>query len=335
MINNTYVGHREIAEQLLHLDNFVICGHVSPDGDCIGSQLALWHALKSIGKEAECLLVKADSIEKGLSFLPGVDQMIPIDEYHGSPKVFIACDVPFPERMGDKVSNLREQCETTITIDHHQSRSPMSHYTYKRTDAASTTILVWEVIADMHIAPSADIATCSYTGLVTDTGRFQFQNTDEEAFIMACEMVKAGADPAYISKCVFQNRRIASLKLEQIALSRMQFGCNDSYVVSSLRRSDFEEVNAVKTDSEPIINTLRSIEGIRVACVLREDENGIRGSFRAKDDTDVAKIAEAMGGGGHRAAAGFTLGMTLEEALETVQVALEKALKDKELKETS
>lgn len=315
-----------IAEVLRKADSFAVCGHVGPDGDCLGSQLVIYHALKALGKDVTCLLAKADPIEAGLKFLPGSGDMMVAADFDGAPEVFIAVDVPTAERMGAAAAAVRSRCKVSVTVDHHASDATMSDYTYVDPDAAATTMLAWELVGHLGVERTPEMATCAYTGLVTDTGRFQFQNTDQDAFAAAFQMVRAGADPAEVAREVFQNRSLASLELERIVLSRMRFGFGGSYVASYLTRADFEQTGAVKADAEPLINTLRSLAGIRVACILREEPEHIRGSFRAKDDTDVAALAKTMNGGGHRAAAGFTLYGTIEQAMAEVDDAVGSVL---------
>ncbi len=308
----------EIAELLMDLDDFVICGHVNPDGDCLGSQLALYHALVKQEKKVTCVLAKNDPIDLNLMFMPGIQRMVPASEFAGTCKTFIAVDVPTTERLGDAAA-IQAKAETTITIDHHAVDSVMSQYSYTDAESPSASMLVWKVCRIMGVA-TPRVAQCALTGLITDTGRFAFQNTNSEAFHFAAEMMDAGADPVTISREFFQNRSLASLQLESILLNRMQFGEGNKFVVSHLTKADFEECNAVKADSEALIDTLRSIRGVRVALILRENAPGeIRGSMRAKDDdTDVAQVARRFDGGGHKAAAGFTFHGTMEEALVEV-----------------
>ena len=130
------------------------------------------------------------------------------------------------------------------------------------------------------------------------------------------------ADPASVSRAIFQNRTLPSVRLEGIAVERMTFGAGGAYALSWLSCDDFEATGAVKADAEPIIDALRSVAGVRVACMLREQGDVVRGSLRAKDDTDVAAVARSFGGGGHVAAAGFTLSCTLDEARRLVDEAL-------------
>lgn len=313
-----------MAKAFKALDSFVICGHISPDGDCIGSQLALGHALRSLGKEVQFILARNDKIDNDLKFLPAIAELVPAGEYKGSADAFVACDVPTVERIADG-ADVQARCGTTFTIDHHVSSKTMSDWNYIDPDSASTTMIVWELIKALGVNPDKNMALCAYTGLTTDTGGFRFQNTDSAAFKAASEMVATGIEPSAVARDVFQCRTIASLRLESLALERMMISADGLYVISYLLLEDFEKLGAVKSDAEPIINTLRSLKGIRVACMLREQENSVRGSFRAKDDTDVAAMAGKFDGGGHKAAAGFTVYASMDSAIQQIKRLLNEA----------
>lgn len=316
-----------IAEALLAHDDFCICGHVSPDGDCLGSQLALAAALRKAGKHVTCLLARQEPIDVAFSFLPGASELVYAADYVGSCKSFIAVDVPTPVRLGD-AAHLQERAAFTVTIDHHAVDSVMSQLSYTDPDAASTTMLVWRTVEAMGVGIDAAIATCTYTGLMTDTGSFQHQNTNAEAFELGAQMVAAGADPAFIAQQVCQNRSVASLELQRLAIAHMRLLEEGAIALSWISRADMEEFGAVKSDAEPLIDILRSLRGVRVACILREQESEVRGSFRSKDGTDVAAIAREFDGGGHKAAAGFTLHCPLDEAIELVSARLIQALSE-------
>ena len=203
--NTTLPG---LAVALAERDDFVICGHVSPDGDCIGSQLALMHALRSLGKRAVCLLAKDEPIDARLAFLPGSDGLVPAALYDGPAATFVAVDVPMRDRMNSAAAHLLDACAFSATIDHHAYDERMTDLAYVDPASASTTMLVWELAGLMGAERGAELATCCYTGLVTDTGRFQYQNTDAAAMRAASEMVEAGADPASVSRAIFQNRTL-------------------------------------------------------------------------------------------------------------------------------
>lgn len=314
------------ARFLASHDDFVVCGHVSPDGDCLGSQLGLAAALRSMGKRVTCLLAKDEPVDERLGFLPGAADLVPASSFAGEAAAFVAVDVPTRERMGEAAAALLDRCAASLTLDHHAADEAMTELAYVDPDAASVTMLVWEVARLLGADLEGAVATCCYTGLVTDTGRFQYQNTDRAALAAAADMVGAGADPSAVSREVFQNRSLPSIRLESMAVDRMELGAGGTFALSWLSLADFAAVGAVKADAEPVIDALRSVAGVRVACILREQDGAVRGSIRAKDGTDVAAVARRFGGGGHRAAAGFTLELPLGEACDVVRAALAEAV---------
>ncbi len=309
----------QIADRILGAQRIAICGHVSPDGDCIGSQLALACGLRQAGKEAICLLAADEPIEYGLRFLPGAADFVPAEHFKGSIDLFVTVDVPSAARLGSFAADLHAKAPATVTIDHHISESPLSQMNFVDADAPSCSLLIWHLLEAMDINRDAAMATCCFTGLMTDTGRFSFQNATADAFDVAASMVRAGANPGYIAMKVFQNRSRASLRLEQIALAHAQYFHDGAFVVSVLSEADFKEAGAVRADAEPLIDVLRSVRGVRVACMLREKGSAVRGSLRAKDETDVGVIARSLGGGGHRAAAGFTFNGSLGAARARIE----------------
>ena len=321
-----------IASVLKGCDDIVVCGHVSPDGDCLGSQLGLAAALRSLGKRVACLLAKDEPADERLSFLPGFADLIPAARYEGPARAFVAVDVPTRERIGEAAAALLDACETSVTVDHHAADFAMTALAYVDPDAASTTVLVWELAGLLGADRAGDVATCCYTGLVTDTGRFQYQNTDAAALRAAAEMVESGADPAAVSCAVFQNRSVPSALLEARAVERMGLCFGGAAALSWLSQADFEALGAAKADAEPAVDALRSVRGVRVACMLREQDGAVRGSLRAKDGTDVAFLARELGGCGHRAAAGFTLETGLEEATALLERRLADLLEGDRLK---
>ncbi len=322
--SQTNASLEDIARVLRKHDSFVVCGHVSPDGDCLGSQLVVAHALRALGKQATCVLAQDKPIDSRLAFMPGADGFVWAGEVDAPAEVFVAVDVPTAERMGDAAA-LHAAAETTVAIDHHVAPKPVAKSTYVDPDAAATAMLVWELAGLLGVERDAAMATCAYTGLVTDTGRFQYQNTDARALAAAADMVAAGADAALVARQVYQSRPLASLRLEGAAVGRMRLNAAGSVAMSWVAREDFERFGAAAADAEPLVDALRSLAGVRVACMLREQDGAVRGSLRAKDDTDVAAVAGLFGGGGHRAAAGFTLEVPLEEATAQVAAALERA----------
>lgn len=311
-----------IASILCNVDDICISGHLNPDGDCIGSMLALRLCLLQLDKNVSVLLSSKDILSDNFMFLPGSEKLICAERFKGKCSTFIAVDCPSPERMGIAAANLHKEARTTITIDHHAAPISMSKYSYTDPDSPSTTMIVWELAKKMGVVRNAEIATCTYAGLITDTGRFQHQNTNACALKAGYEMVCAGANASKIAEHFFSQRSVASVKLEGIIIDRMILLNDGKIAISYITNNDMCSFNASKADCEPLIDSLRVINTVKVCCVLREEAKHIRGSFRAKDDTDVAEIARRFNGGGHKAAAGFTLNVGLNEALALVEKAL-------------
>lgn len=316
----------EIAEVLLRSDDICICGHVSPDGDCIGSQLALFHALKRLGKNAYVLLASEGPADVALSALPGFSEMVVASYFTDPYSVFVQVDAPNGKRIGEAADKLRANATLTVTVDHHENPERETDLSYTDPDAPSTTTLIWELVKKMGVSPDSDIATCAYAGLMTDTGRFQYSNADARAFELASEMVRAGADPASISAEFYQRQSLASLQMQKMCIEHLQMLCSGRAALSYVTASEMTAAGADKSDCEQLINVIRSVDGVRVAAMLRDEGVHVRGSLRAKDDTDVSAIAKKFGGGGHRAAAGFTLHEPLDKAIRIVKKEIEKVL---------
>ena len=318
----TNTSLERIAEAIAERDNFVLCGHVSPDGDCLGSQLSLWHTLKALGKTATCVLVRDEPIPHSLAFMPGADDMVYAGDFDGPCDVFVALDVPTRARIGKASCAILDRAGFSITIDHHSSETTMSDLVYVDPDCAAASMPVWQVAKLLLDEPPVESATCAYVGLVTDTGGFRFQNSDCAAFNMAAEFVAYGVNPSYVATNVYQCRSMPSLKLESLTIDRMEPICGGDAIVSWIKEEDLRAVGAVKADVEPLIDTLRSVQGARIACLLREQDGKIRGNIRSKDDTDVSVLARRFDGGGHKAAAGFIFDGSIEEALVVVGSAI-------------
>lgn len=316
----------EIAAQLMAHETFAICGHVNPDGDCIGSTLGLACALRGVGKTVFALVADDEPPSKSFAFMEGFDALIPASDFEGDFDVFVMVDAPNALRTGEAAEAVRERAKLTITIDHHAVPERHSDLSYTDPDSASTTLLVWQVASMLGFSEGdpalRGVAECCYGGLLTDTGRFLHQNTNYEALAGAAEMVACGISPGRIAMHLFQERTRASVELDSIAVSRMRVLGDGDVVLSWLTLEDMRKLDATKNDAENAIAPIRSIAGIDVACLLKEREDCIRGSLRAKNDVDVAAIAREFGGGGHRAAAGFTLECSLSEAISLMEKRL-------------
>lgn len=335
----------EIAQSLLRYERFCVCGHIKPDGDCIGSTLGLVWALRKLGKNATPLLAEEFELDPVMEFLPLSEDIVSAHAYANSLAdgvscgnaqadsiadfcdVFICVDVPNEARLGDAAASIKASSRLSVTVDHHADPRRMSDLSYTDPDAASTTMLVWELAKHLGMSSStpciSELATCIYTGLSTDSGSFMNQNTDAAALRCACELVSCGADPSAIAQHLYQGRTAASVKVDGVVASNMEIARSKGgkvFAVSFVSNQDMVRLSATSEDAEHAVSLLRSIGEVDIACMLKEQEDGsVRGSFRAKDDTDVSAIAREFGGGGHVAAAGFTLDCSLQQALDKIR----------------
>lgn len=322
---NTTLSH--IADALLECESVCVCGHVNPDGDCIGSALALCDALASLGKRVTPLLASEDALHPSFAELPGIERCIPAARFEGAIDAFVSVDVSSDARIGQTAAALKARASRTIVIDHHEVDEVSCDLAYIVPSAPSTTMLVWDLVAAMGTASLEAVATCCFFGLMTDTGGFRHANASSDAFAYAAAMVRAGADPNRLSDAFFQRRSLASLELEARTIDRIELICDGRAALSFVTQADLDEVDGVKADCEPLIDILRSLDGVKVSCLLKCFGGDVRGSLRSKDGIDVNAIARELGGGGHLLASGFTLvGASLSDARERVTALIEAAV---------
>jgi phosphoesterase RecJ-like protein len=312
----------EIAHELAGAQTIALCGHHHPDGDCIGCVCALTHLLRSLGKQVQPLLCTTEKVDDTFQFLVDVDDFIPARSYTETPDVFLALDISGRNRLKDAGAVL-ERARVKLSIDHHENPDDIWDLCFDDPSAAATGMLVWDLAGLLGFTPDAQFATACYVATMTDTGCFQYQNTDARTFRMAAQFCDAGVRPSDISAAIYQNRSLGSIRLESLMFERMQLANDGKVAYSWLSDEDFEPLGAVRNDAEHMIDKLRTMSGPRVVFILRASGNDVRGSIRAKDDTDVASVAAKLGGGGHRAAAGFVLQGTVESAIGRVLALLE------------
>lgn len=313
----------DIVDALRTHDNFAISGHEKPDGDSIGSTLALASALLQLGKSVVAILPDSrNSLTPGLKSMPLFDTLV-LGSDSKPADTFVCVDISSPGRLGSARA-LCEDATYKICIDHHRAVSQVSNIFYSDALSPSTTCIIWEVCKRLGATLQNEIATLCYAGLLTDTGGFRYQNTSSAAFSLAFEMVNAGANPSFVATAFYQSYSWASLKLQEICISHMEFlGKRGDIAISWVSEGDFRQVGATSADSENLIDVMRSLDRVNIACLLRPREGKVRGSLRAKDNTDIAAFAGRYGGGGHVSAAGFTYDAGMDEAYRRIKHDLE------------
>jgi len=291
----------------------VLGSHRDPDGDAIGSALGLLHALEAIGVHATATLANGERCPATYRFLPGSDRFVAAGALD-APDVFIALDAPALSRLGE-AEPLARSASTLIMVDHHPDALEQGHIHIFDPTAAATGCLLWRLLPHLGVTPDARVATCLYTALLTDTGRFSYANTTAAALRTAADMVDAGADPSYVYTNAYESRTAAAQRLIGLTLERVTLVNDGRVAYSWVTDEDFRETGALPEEGENLIDHVRALGGIDAAFLAKVTKGQVRGSLRAKRDADVGSVARTLGGGGHRAAAGFTFDGTLDALL--------------------
>jgi bifunctional oligoribonuclease and PAP phosphatase NrnA len=312
-----------VAEAIRSHDRFLVTTHENPDGDALGSLLATKLALDALGKDSVMYLAGEAPLPREYSWMPLEDlqRKVPDD---AATRVLLALDCANESRLGPDPEVLHS-APLVVNVDHHHDNTRFGAVNLVVADASSTGEIVRDLLRELDVDLTPDIAEALYIALVTDTGRFQYTNTTPKSLRLAAELVEAGADVHKIFQDVYESVQFAKLKLLARALERAEIYEGGRLVISYLLRGDFAEVGAAEPYSEGIIDYLRAVEGADMAALIREPPRGDaparRVSLRASaDELDVSKIARASGaGGGHRQAAGFSSNDSIEEITEFIR----------------
>jgi len=313
-----------ICRVLREKDRFLVACHENPEGDAIGSELALALALREMGKTATVL--NADPVPANLLFLPGAGTIV-FEEDGSKYDVAVVVDCGSPERTGRIGGELRK-CPLLINIDHHRTNGDRGELALVDPDAAATGLLVQRVLSAMGHEISLDVATNIYVAVLTDTGSFHYGSSSPEAFTVAGEMVRRGVDPWAVAEHVYETQSASRLRLLGRVLDSLEVAGGGKVACITTMREDLREFASGKDALEGFINYPRSIVGVEVAVSFREEDGGVfRVSFRSKGRVDVSAVAARFGGGGHRNAAGCTVPGTLDDVKKRVLEVLGAALK--------
>jgi len=303
-------------------DRFLVTTHENPDGDALGSTLAVKLGLEQLGKDVVMYLSGETPLPREYAWMPfgNLRRKVPTDAHE---RVLLALDCANESRLGPDPEVLAS-APLVVNVDHHHDNTRFGGVNLVIADASSTGEIVRDLFTALDVELTPEIAEALYIAVVTDTGRFQYTNTTPKALRLAAELVEAGADVHKIFQDVYESVQFAKLKLLARALERAQIYEGGRLVVSYLLRNDFPEVGAAEPYSEGIIDYLRAVEGAEMAALIREPPRGDaarRVSLRAStDEIDVSAIARRSGeGGGHRQAAGFSSNESIEEITDFIR----------------
>jgi bifunctional oligoribonuclease and PAP phosphatase NrnA len=297
-------------------DRFLVVSHVSPDGDAVGSTLAVGLMLGILGKTFT--MANADPLPRKFAYLSGYDEVrLPDDRSaeEANYECVIAVDCADYERIG-AAARWFSPDKRILNIDHHPTNDGYGEVRLIRPDAASTTELLHELIDAIGIAWSKPLAECIYTGLLTDTGGFRYSNTSPRVMQIASRMLSFGVSGYQLAEWLLEIMPYSQMQLLRRALATLAFAADRQICWMTLTMGDLAEAEANQEDSGGLVNYARNIEGVRVGLLFKESApDEIKVSFRSDGSVDVADFAHSLGGGGHVRAAGCTLRMPMEEAV--------------------
>jgi len=303
-------------------DRFLVTTHENPDGDALGSILAMKLALEQLGKDGVLYLSGIIPLPTEYDFmaLDGLTRTPPDD---AAERVVLALDCANERRLGPD-PGLVERAPLVLDIDHHHDNSRFGKVNLIVADASSTGEILYDLFHDLGVRLTPEIAEALYIALVTDTGRFQYTNTTPKTLRIAAELVEAGANVHQVFQDVYENVAFAKIKLVARALEKARVYEGGRVIVSDLERSDFEAAGAEEPFAEGIIDYLRAVEGAQIVALIREPptQNGPsrRVSLRTRaEEIDVSAIARKSGGGGHRQAAGFSSEASTDEIVDFIR----------------
>jgi phosphoesterase RecJ-like protein len=305
----------EVLKQIERRRRFLLTSHARPDGDAVGSALACGQILRCLGKEAEVVL--HDTVPRIYQPLPFADRVVRADGVNGDYEAAIILECDSIQRT--RLHGLEEKF--LISIDHHLSGRPFAHVNWIDPHAVATGEMVYRLAREAGVRITPEIATCLYTALMTDTGSFMFEGTNEHTFALARELVLAGADPAHCARNIYFGHSTEKMRLLGAALSNLHREGPLAWIW--VTREQMERYGAKEEDCEGLVNYALSIADVEIAVFFRELPDGrYRVSLRSKGKLNVSEIAEHFGGGGHACASGCSLDGPLSVAVARVMAQL-------------
>jgi len=320
----------QVIHELRQADKLLLTTHENPDGDALGSLLAMHRMLEQLGKDS-LMYMSPDEFPlpweyRGFSF-EGLAGSPPADV---AERTIVFLDCGNIDRM--PVDFLQADGLHILNIDHHHDNTRFGTVNLVCPSASSTAEMVWRLSKELDVEITPGIADALYVGLVTDTGRFMYENTSPDAHRMAAELIEAGVQPHQVYRRLWEDLPFRRLQLLQRALASVERHDNGAMTIAHLTKQDYEATGALETDSEGVVDHMRAVEGTRVAVLVREllseDREGMRKvSLRATDGSvDVSRLARAFGGGGHPQAAGFSTALPYPQLVERLRQQVREQL---------
>lgn len=312
-----------IKKALKSVNSVLIVAHIDPDGDCIGSMLALAMILEKLGITATTYC--EDGVPRIYRFLAGADRVKKDFKCAERFPLAFAVDSSDLDRLGTNI-NLKDCAKFIINIDHHPDNSHFGNinYIFQRSCAAE---LIYRLCKYLKIEIDAKMAECLYVALITDTGNFRYESTSEETFAMAADLLKAGVKTHELTTKIYDNKTVASLRINSLALTNLEISSDRQIAWATVTEAMMEQIGAKGEDLIGLVDRIRSVEGIEVAVLFREEKGKIKINFRSKARINVSEIASHFNGGGHHKAAGAVVEGDIDQVKKRVIEDIEKYVK--------
>jgi phosphoesterase RecJ-like protein len=319
-----------ITQQLKRSKEVLLASHTNPDGDAIGSLIAMGLCLDAMNKNTT--LYNESPIPAVYRFLPYVDRVVGNLEETACFDTAVVLDCGDLDRIG-RVMDTVTRLPVVINIDHHSTNKGFGDFQRIDAEACATSEIIYHIIKDVGVTITKSIATAIYTGILTDTGSFRFSNTNRTAFAICEEMVSCGVNPYQIAQHVYGTYSLGRIKLLNLALDSIEISKNGKLSMMTLSQNMLDETGTQSQDADGLINYARGIEDVKVAALIQEHANGKRAerhqnqyhvSLRSDGTVDVGAIAVSFGGGGHFSAAGFNIESSLSDLKRRLFTLAEK-----------
>ncbi len=320
--------HRETFQKLLaswRSRKIAVCGHLRPDGDCIGSQVAFCRFLRSQGIKAK--MIRTDPVPRNLESFVADTPWVDEKDFDPAGWEAVTVDCADASRIGKA---LRAKLPNTLfNVDHHISNPEYAEHNLVMPHSCATAEILAELFLAVGHEPDTTSANALYVGIATDTGQFRFPSTTTRTFEICCHLCEFGANPARVATLLYEQESLGRMQLLQSYLATLELCLNGTVCTGCIRDGEYERTGTSKEDSEGFVDYARSIEGVRIGVFLEENKGVIKGSLRSKDPVyRVDTIAQRFDGGGHACAAGFRVESTIDEFRPTLVTILEEHLRN-------
>jgi phosphoesterase RecJ-like protein len=313
----------QAAAAIADAPSLALACHHTPDGDALGSMLALHHLALANGKASVASWPEPFPVAPHYEFLPGLDLATKPADFPEAPELMVTFDCGSIGRLAE-LGEAARRARELIVVDHHATNDGYGTINLIDPDAAASAVVVRRLLGKLGWELTREAAACLYTGLICDTGRFQYDCTSPEVFTLAKELASFDLPIASMNRQLFEEHRLAYLRLAGMALQRAVYDGERRFVATWITEADLAEFGVGLDETEGLIDLLRRTTEADVSAVLKETPDGVKVSMRAVNEFDVGQIAIAFGGGGHKAASGFVSEMPVPDLLEAIRTSLPK-----------